>query len=189
LRHRDRATTTASADRYMPIPTPHDVGSLMAGTQLSQGNARDLRAVSVGSTRRRSVQVPGITTLGLPAYPHTPASSLILIVAPLSPRLTRSMQLPSDPGSLRTPLPFGYHFPLPGVEGTLTPKSPTHHHVGADSASQDAARHAWRTQKKGGPAGPPRNSLPLPGIGVGPMAHPAHLEVSRTSAHCVSMMV
>lgn len=76
---------------------------------------------------------------------------------PTPPRLNplpvrRTSTLPaasSDPGSPRTPLPFGYHFPLPGVERTFTSKSPPRHHAGTDSASHGAARHAWRTQKKG----------------------------------------
>ena len=103
----------------MAIPTSHEAGSPMTGMQPSQGNARDLHAVSVGSTWRRSVQVLGITALGLLTHTASPPSASCAVEPALC------LQLPSDSGSLRAPLPFGYHVPLSGVEGTFTPESPS----------------------------------------------------------------
>ena len=74
-RHRCRSANATSADCCTPIPAPRDAGSLRAGIQLSQGNARDLPAVSVGFTARRSVQVLGITSLGLLTHTAQPISA------------------------------------------------------------------------------------------------------------------
>ena len=60
----------------------------------------------------------------------------------------------------RSQTAFGFHlavdtlvlgslFPLPGQQRTFTAKSSGHHHVYRNSASHGAARHAWRTMKKG----------------------------------------
>lgn len=139
--HRYRAATTASADCCTSIPTPLDVSSPMADVQLSQGNARDLHVVSVGYTWRCSVQVLGITALCL----LTPPPRLY----PLPVRRTNTLPAASfrsriTPDTLAVRLPL----PLAGCGGGLAPpKSPSHHHVGSDSASHGAARHAWRTKK------------------------------------------
>ena len=74
-RHRCRGAITTSADCCAPISTPRGADSTKAGVQLSQGNARDLPAVSVGFTARRSVQVLGITSLGLLTHTAQPISA------------------------------------------------------------------------------------------------------------------
>lgn len=146
--HRYRAATTASADCCTSIPTPLDVSSPMADVQLSQGNARDLHVVSVGYTWRCSVQVLGITALCL----LTPPPRLY----PLPVRRTNTLPAASfrsriTPDTLAVRLPL----PLAGCGGGLAPpKSPSHHHVGSDSASHGAARHAWRTKKGRGLTSP-----------------------------------
>src|SRR5690554_4223851 len=55
------------------------------------------------------------------------------------------LRLPSDSTSRWTP--------LPGPQGTCTPKSSGQHHLYRNSARQGATRHAWRTTKKGLPQG------------------------------------
>ncbi len=139
-----QATTSASADFCRLIPPPLDGSS----TRRIGSSPRVRRATFAAYTRRIYFltvrMVSGFGSFGPLAPMRLPQPAVPIRRATALRTASFRFRLATDTLAVRLTVPT-----IRVRRGLTPPSHPIHHHSGSKSASHGAARHAWRTKRKG----------------------------------------
>ena len=141
LRRLVRPTTMASADFCQPIPAPLDAGSTRQVDRPPRVIHATFTLIPAAYTTVPSVQVSGFEDIRL----LTQYDRLVYDSCSSGQCFACGfLQIPPRGGHPCRP---ANRSPCRAGRGLSPPSHPIRHHSESDSASQGAARHAWRTKK------------------------------------------